>query len=184
MRHSEEAALIPHYEKHVEYHSTITDNSVRRIYEMFSEHVDFAVNGSPSFLDLGCGTGKWLRFLVNEIPNSIGLGVDCSRNRIQKAISEGSNRINYYVGDINDIVRTAPPSQVASAFETFEHLVDPLQVIRDLSHRSQWLVGSVPLNHAYKAHLQVYESVEDVTERLGVNVISSDKKNAFFVKEL
>lgn len=56
-----------------------------------------------SVLDLGCGTGELSQLLSEKLPQSSVTGVDSSKEMLEKAKAQGSDRVGYKLGDVESL---------------------------------------------------------------------------------
>ena len=90
---------------------------------------NFAIKSGDSFLDLGCGFGRFLEYLINNHPNKDFeyIGYDSSPEMIERTkerFPDYSSRL--FVKDITLPIRHTPKVVISSA--VFIHLASPDQV--------------------------------------------------------
>lgn len=172
--YEEERALQNHYDRNPNYWSTVgSAKAISSILEQLEVYPVFEGRA----LDLGCGDGRLSVFLAKYFGMSVD-GIDMSSTRIEKGIESAHflnlTKVSLKVGDIYDFVEnTHKRYDLIAAFEVLEHLVDPIRVIKEARKRLKndgWMIGSVPINFPYEAHLQVFPTVEDA-----LRVFSPDK---------
>jgi len=167
IKHEKEKQLLSHYNSNVTYFSPIDIDMFNKIIAWF----DLKIYTQSNVLDIGCGTGV----IANHIHEKYGAmvsGIDYSEERIKVARNNSSGSA-FYFGDVNIIIEDFKDNtfDLITVFETLEHLVDPVNI---LSHCKRilkpdgLLIGSIPIDHKYIAHIQYYESLEDVEKQLGV----------------
>lgn len=152
-----EADLVELYNGSPRYYSPLRDVTIGDIAAM----VDVELVGPG--LDLGCGDGR----LAGSTPGALD-GIDISETRVQAARATDGYR-QLVVGDLYDLQVLPGPYETIYAIEVLEHLADPITVITmaldRLAPRGA-LLATVPLQLPGRAHLQVYDSVEDAKHRL------------------
>ena len=159
--HPREKALIPHYDNHPVYYSPVANPN------FVTAMLEFAVPRfrltTRSVLDVGCGNGR----LAGNLPEFIHVtGIDYSTVRIELARKQ---RGDYHCVDIYDFmektVSLGLTFDLVVMVEIIEHLEEPIRAL-NLARRLGPVVGTVPVNLPYVAHLQVYESHDDVVQKL------------------
>ena len=158
-----EKELLKHYNNNVNYHS----QSPERSWSLFREHVD--ITPASRVLDLGCGDGRWLNYLHEEY-NCKLYGVDYSRERIKKAREMSNSDIRYWNQDAYSFTKNYKVDKWGKfdyvlMVEFLEHLENPKRILKRLKQISKNIIGTVPLNFPYKAHLQVFKSEQDFKSR-------------------
>lgn len=150
----QERDLIAHYEAHPQYYSPAGSRHWVRLLE------EFAGTEYDTVLDIGCGDGR----LGDHLPKFAVTGVDVSPTRIGIARTARPWG-DWHCADLYQWLEECEESyDLAVAVEVLEHLDDPLRVIDAALRLAPVLVGSVPVNMPYEAHLQVYEN-EDALNR-------------------
>jgi 2-polyprenyl-3-methyl-5-hydroxy-6-metoxy-1,4-benzoquinol methylase len=177
-----EMGLLSHYNNHPNYWSSINNkDNINRLIDLSGLSIE-----GKEVLDMGCGDGRLLKIL-----EGLGIkryvGVDYSSIRIDKAkrIESGID-FEFFNSSAQDFLsKDIGRYDVCFMFEFIEHLENPKGVIEATKEKVDYIFGSVPLNHVYEAHLQVYKSNRDVEERLGCKVLFNIKNkhdsNAFFI---
>lgn len=162
-----EKALVQHYDMALEYWSPLKDYGLREIAGVVGAEI------SAPLLDLGCGDGR----LANHVPFSV-VGVDVSQNRIEIAEKKNPGS-EWYCADLYDwLAACSQKFQVIVAIDVLEHLEEPkiaLELAKACLLEDGFILGTVPLNLPYKAHLHVYKSADDV-ECLEPSMVSSTGK--------
>ena len=159
--HQQEANLKRHYNRALRYYSPL---NTAGYFATLCEALDYEPD-VRRVLDLGCGDG---RLLAHINPGSY-VGVDYAGNRIGLAQTIAGNRFNaqFRVGDVYQHLDTTTDTYTLTvAVETLEHLEEPARVVDAARRVSDTVVGTVPVNMPYHAHLQVYETLEDVYDQL------------------
>lgn len=152
-----EINLLDHYNKHVDYTSVNPEWGFKQL--------PIQIDSSMRILDLGCGDGRWSRFIKHTYGCHV-TGVDFSVNRIEKARSLSTN-IEYYCDNAYDFVTNykGPKFDYCILTETIEHLEHPEKLLNDLQGISNGLMGTVPKNFPFLSHLQVFKSAKEFRER-------------------
>lgn len=170
IKHNEEKKLLSHYNKHPDYYSPLDHNNL--------DHIISKLTGSSpeqieSVLDMGCGDGR----LSQYFQTAEYVGVDYSEVRIKKA-KKTFEEATFEQCDIN-LFECNRKFDVVCFFEVLEHLKEPKEII-DRFRVVGTVIGTVPIDMPYKAHLQVFKTKKEVEKRLNVNVIITGKKHFFF----
>lgn len=101
----------------------------------------FVSKKNISVLDIGCGTGEFLKYLPKKIIKS---GVEINSQAL-KYIDQ--SQINLYIGNLNEIDFKKQQFDCIVLFHVLEHLPDPqksLKIIHKLLKKNGLLVFSVP----------------------------------------
>lgn len=143
-----------------------------------------SIEENSTVLDIGCGTGRFLNYLMKSKKNVRAMGIDVSKEAIAVAQSKG---LNCQVVDIN-----SPDFELAEicdyiiVAEVLEHIPHPEALLLKLKgnyrkalfisipnigyypHRIRMLLGSFPVQTRWHPaeHLR-YWTVADFTEWLG-----------------
>lgn len=157
--YSREVALLEHYERHPVYYSPL---AYRGYFTALCEALDFEPD-TRRVLDLGCGDGR----LLHHIAPGTYTGIDYSPTRVGVAGGLWPQH-TFMVADVYKYLDTyqADPFTLTVAVETLEHLENPMRVIDAALQVSDAVVGTVPVDMPYEAHLQVFETVDDVDTQL------------------
>lgn len=171
MTPEKELALLPHYEKHLNYYSPVPA-MFQPAMEGLGLWVKF-IKHRKHVLDLGCGDGRLLLELARKY-NTTGFGIDYSEIRIAKARAEYTRIFGHLYGPPitfqQQSIQVAIKGTVTTLydfcfmFEVLEHLQNPRAVLDRI--KTPIVVGSVPINMPYVAHLQVYETIDDLKTKL------------------
>lgn len=169
-RYDTEAALMPHYDDNLQYYSPLQDrDETRKIFDA----VGIRPERAGSVLDVGCGDG---RLAAHFLPRTQFVGVDASEPRVQMAVGKFPNH-QWFCGDVYAVLEdldqirqddndNEPLFDLGVAVEVLEHLENPEHVVELMRRLCVTVLGTVPINMPYEAHLQVYEDVDAVHERL------------------
>jgi SAM-dependent methyltransferase len=163
---SREKELLGHYDRNPRYYSPLHKHGF--FFDMCS-----ALGFEPDMtrvLDLGCGDGRMVGRLGVECERYVG--VDYSSVRIDAARSiwrfvPGGASCDFLCDDVYDyLASTKERFTLAVAVEVLEHLEDPRTVLDRALSVADAVVGTVPVNMPYVAHLQVYRDERDVMNAL------------------
>jgi 2-polyprenyl-3-methyl-5-hydroxy-6-metoxy-1,4-benzoquinol methylase len=124
-------------------------------------------------LDLGCGDGR-LAWQLAKHGIQLYDGVDYSKRRIEVARAERDAlgmEVNGYAFSYQDAYRFFDLNHLTYstifAIELLEHLEDPQRLVSltlDRLNDNGRLIATVPKNMPYHAHLQVWESEDQLIE--------------------
>jgi len=169
-----ERNLLSHYNKNVNSYSCL---NYCDIFDIF-KNIKYPIQ---SMLDLGCGTGK----ILNSVSPHIYDGVDISSTRIA-AVRGKFPQYNFHIKDMNIfLAETSSTYDIITIFETLEHMDNPTKIVtkcKERLNKGGMIIGSVPVNLPYKAHLHIFKTYDDI-EKLGVSVIHRDEKHFYFIYE-
>lgn len=147
------------------------------------EFLEFTPAGGDRALDLGCGDGRLSIWLAAQHGMHVD-GVDYSAVRIGRAIEAAGREglsCQFVCGDLHGFLDGCEGRyDLITIFEVLEHLECPEEVIarcRELLTPDGSVVGSVPINMPYTAHLQVFQTIEDVIRRLAPQGIVRDRRH-------
>lgn len=184
-----ELELVAHYDANPEYYSAEPSHA-------FSHFPAFAPG---QVLDLGCGDGRLLHTLVRmhrHAGRALGryLGIDYSKVRIDRARAAlqalelpAGVEAKFEFGNAHDhldgLIAQQRRFDTTFMFEFLEHLEAPTTLMRKVAQVSRRIMGSVPLRHPYPAHLQVYETIDEVVERVTSDraIFCLDHGHVFFI---
>lgn len=163
-KYKSENELVNHYEAHPQYYSPVKNityfNDCMRGFNIELREI-------KNILDIGCGDGTISKFIPENV---LYTGVDYSPTRIKIANQSSKNNNHKFIYDcareyvIND---TCGSYDLITAFEFLEHIVNPKELIDMLlSKYKSTVVGTVPVNMPYKAHLSVWEDVDQLKQDL------------------
>jgi len=146
-----EKKLMPH---NVEYYSPMCESTVETILGL----LEFEFGGKG--VDLGCGTGWFVNYMNERGMHTIG--IDYSVVRINVARSRYP-LCGFMYSIIQEVLDT---ENITDWFlwDVIEHLEDPLGILDAIKGR---IWASIPIQHEYVAHLQVFVDVKDIFSRLG-----------------
>lgn len=163
--YKEEQDLLSHYNSNPEYYSPINSHDgVDRMRRIFGLNPDIQY----SVLDVGCGDGR----LAKYWPSAVVTGVDYSPVRIELA---QQNPGTWICSDVYDFVEfTDGTWDLGVAVEVLEHLKEPGRLIQSMRFVCNRIVGTVPVNMPYYAHLSVFETEQAVKDKLNPDTIVKD----------
>ena len=177
-----EMGLLSHYNNHPKYWSSINNKeNIKRLMDMSGVIMD-----GKEVLDMGCGDGRLLGILEGfGIKRYVGVDYSSVRIDIAKRVKSGID-FEFFNSSAQDFLsKDVGRYDVCFMFEFIEHLENPRGIIEATKEKVEYIFGSVPLNHEYEAHLQVFKSNKDVEDRLGCEVLFNIKNkhdsNAFFI---
>jgi 2-polyprenyl-3-methyl-5-hydroxy-6-metoxy-1,4-benzoquinol methylase len=170
-RYEKEENLKKHYDSNLVYYSTNIDEILESI---GYENIYTTNQNTFKVLDLGCGDGRACFKLAKKILNTDRksanfqiVGVDYSQPRIDLANTKtNSDSIKFVCEDIHNYLDSCIENNIKFdliiANEVIEHLENPREVVDKLKKISNWVVGTVPINLPYIAHLNVWKTVIDI----------------------
>lgn len=160
-----EQELILHYNSHVKYYSPVREDTIDAIIKKLEMHL----SSPPLYvLDLGCGTGWFAHYM--HLMDHMVIGVDFAIERIRRAASEHPGP-EYVCTDIHEFLSRPKPFSfdIITLWDVLEHLVDPALLLeaanKNLAPGGK-IYASIPKDHEYIAHLQVYKNRQQVHEQL------------------
>ena len=179
--YKKEKELLKHYNKNINYSS----ENPKASWPLLEKHTD--INQSTRILDLGCGDGRWSRYLHSRYGCKV-YGVNFSSKRIDRARELSDKKIRYWSQDAYTFIENYNFKQWGKfdyvlMVEFLEHLEDPERVLKRLSKIAHNIVGTVPLNFPYVAHLQVFKTEEEFASRFpewDIKTFVKDNKNIHF----
>lgn len=121
-------------------------------------------------LDVGCGHGRFSRHVASLDFVDAVVGIDYSGERIKRAKkfaeSEGLDNVTFIEASVYDFIQDPIMGyNTIAVYETLEHLERPRVVInglKDMLIDGGVIVGSLPINHEFKAHLKVWRTIGEV----------------------
>ena len=163
MTYLQESNLKRHYERTLRYYSPL---ATAGYFTKLCEQLDYEPD-LRRVLDLGCGDGR----LLAHIEPGDYHGVDYAMNRVGLARliarDQGCRNYRFTVADVYQHVEATDETYTLTvAVETLEHLENPARVVTAATNISDAVVATVPVNMPYHAHLQVYETEQDVIDQL------------------
>ena len=175
-KYPREQDLIPHYDKHGYYYSPIGGKVGALFLEKFLNDLNIDIDSLDSVLDLGCGDGR-LSSLLSVSKNYVG--VDYSNVRIKKA-KETYPKRRFYHDDLHNFVdsNNLRFHDLIVCVEVLEHLEDPkllLDKLKEKKDKNAIIIGTLPINLPYVAHLQTWKTSEEVIDHLSPTLIKERK---------
>ena len=176
IKYKKEGDLIPHYDKHGYYYSPIGGSVGESFAQKFFDDLSVDVGNVKSVLDLGCGNGRLSRLLK---PSVHYVGVDYSSVRIDNAKNAYPQR-QFHLQDLHEFVELSELDSydLIVCIEVLEHLEDPrllLDTIKQKKNNDAPIVGTVPIDLPYKAHLQTWKTDDEVISHLSPTLIARRK---------
>jgi len=99
--------------------------------------------GPRAALDLGCGNGFYLKMLKKTFPLCMSLGVDKSKDAVDKA-KQRNDGVTYYCGDFGSYIREGG-WDVISLWGVLEHLKSPKKVLKEIAEKKPcYIISCVP----------------------------------------
>jgi 2-polyprenyl-3-methyl-5-hydroxy-6-metoxy-1,4-benzoquinol methylase len=174
--HKREEGLLGHYNSNPSYYSSITLPVIETLIK--KSRIDSLHN--LNVLDIGCGDGRLLPMLENLGIKSY-TGVDYSSVRTDIAGKIETNiQVDIITNSVQDFLNTNDKQfDIVFIFEVLEHLEQPELVIESLKKVCNNIIGSVPINMPYEAHLQVYRNINEVQSQLKCKVFHTNQKHFF-----
>lgn len=124
-------------------HRDVVETEVRPRWVLALRHIP----QGASVLDVGCGTGAFMRYLIEQRPDVTVEGTDISAVAVERAVADG---LRAFTADL-----TSEPLErsydVVTCFETIEHIHDAEQVLVAMRDAGRRLVISCP-NIGYLEH--------------------------------
>lgn len=177
----EENDLVKHYDENLNYSTPITLSVLdKTFYQLGLDPI------GSSFLDLGCGNGMISYLLLNKYKASKVVGVDFSKKRIERAKSL-FHGVQFICADVYKYAEfTDEKFDFIMLFEILEHLKRPdilLYLCKNRLNKGGKIICSLPIKMHYKTHLQNYNNIEDVENKLHVSYLFSisDKHSIFVI---
>lgn len=102
------------------------------IYNILIDFIPFSKNEPIKILDIGCGTGTFVKILKEVFPDSKVTGLDFSKNMIEIAkekLDEYKNDINFLVGDFNKLNIYRQFDLIVSSF-ALHHIPSDIEKLR------------------------------------------------------
>jgi 2-polyprenyl-3-methyl-5-hydroxy-6-metoxy-1,4-benzoquinol methylase len=162
----------------------------KALYDWLRQHA--ALEGGV--LDVGCGGGKWVRYLRRQGIDAVGIEPSTA---IYERFLQSESDI-FTLGDIEALVGTGSRYPVITAFDVLEHVPQPglfLEALVQLLTPSGRLFISTPDGgsvtarlmgrywyHYNQFHLSVFSerSLKRAVEQSGLHVVSADHRSKYF----
>jgi 2-polyprenyl-3-methyl-5-hydroxy-6-metoxy-1,4-benzoquinol methylase len=128
------------------YDKGLTEKIEKKRLYFYEDLKCFLKKGSYTLLEIGCGTGYGLNYLLKFFPEYKMTGFDISSIAIKKA-SEINNKIFFSVFD----VLKQPVNEnydYMLIIQTLEHFSCPFEIIDKCIEHCKFLIVSVPYKHA------------------------------------
>jgi 2-polyprenyl-3-methyl-5-hydroxy-6-metoxy-1,4-benzoquinol methylase len=163
-KYKKENDLVEHYEAHPKYYSPVKNESY---FFNCLKRFNIDIESTNHILDIGCGDGRISKYIPEHIKYT---GVDYSPTRIKIANeSNDKSNHNFVYNCAREFVFSAEPQKydLITAFEFLEHIVNPKELIEELLNKQNCtIIGTVPINMPYKAHLSVWKNEKELKEDL------------------
>ncbi len=136
----------------------------------------------PKILEIGCAEGLYLLEAVKLHPESICVGMDISKPKIERAVVD--DRIIYLQGDWDNIPFASNSFDLVIASEVFEHSLNPKHLRDQIFRVGSTLITTVPIKEEQhtdplkdkSGHLQVFnpESFKSLFSNIQYEYIDGD----------
>lgn len=144
----------------------LTAEVARRFYEdlepyhnfddSLEQEFDFAeVPEEGTMLDVGCGAGHWLRYVIERRPRLRVWGLDYSPKALKKAALNAPGAV-LACSDVIDHPFTPNAFDLITCWGSLEHFYDPIGAVRAMARISPRLVLLVPLDPSSEADQPVF----------------------------
>ena len=179
-KYKQENDLVEHYEAHPKYYSPVKN---RNYFFNCLKKFDVNIELVSHVLDIGCGDGRICKYIPARIKYT---GVDYSPTRINIANeSNDKPNHNFVYNCAREFVLNSETQKydLICAFEFLEHIIDPKELINHLLNTQNcFIVGTVPINIPYKAHLSVWKDEQELQSDLNPDsfFISKGHFNCFW----
>jgi ubiquinone/menaquinone biosynthesis C-methylase UbiE len=175
-----------------------SSDKINRLKQIF---YDLNINRSGNILDIGCGTGVLVPFLLKKSSNECHLfEVDLSKKMLRenkKKCSDISSLINYIHADTHNLPFKQRRFNFVVCFEVLPHLSDQLIALKEWKRVLAvggyllilHLMGSKILN-AYHAsvntiiahdHLLPLNQEKEIIKQLGLNIIEAIERDDLYL---
>src|SRR3990172_4281902 len=92
-----------------------------------------ALDGSRGrALEVGCGSGRFLRALCSSVPHLQGHGCDIDERALAGAVRSGDG-CHYLRANMTHLPYASASFQVVLAFDVLEHLADPSPAVAEIA---------------------------------------------------
>lgn len=116
----------------------------------------YSIEDGKSVIDLGCGTGHFLRAIKQHRPHCQLTGVDYSGTVINR-LKQTDPGIEWLEADVTDTGLNKKYDYVLS-FETIEHLDEPAALISEIARLSQWrTIITCPYDDSFQSREHVWK---------------------------
>jgi len=133
------------YEKYPRFHAVMAEDSGQSVLSSLESHVLPLIPGLTDrlsrgirVLDVGCGSGRIMNHLAKLYPESRFTGIDLSREAIQTARAEASEKgignIEFIVRDVSDLEASAEPGvfDFITTFDAIHDQAKPFEVLKGI----------------------------------------------------
>lgn len=138
------------------------------------------INPEKSIIDVGCGRGEWLKYLLDKTKSRL-YGCDVSPVRLQRAKDLLNGEVNLFESDINNLMYRNNSFEQSTALEVIEHLPDWKKGIEELVRiSSEKIVITVPYDENLK-----YQKCQNCGEDASLygHFHSFGEEDFFYLKE-
>ena len=119
---------------HIKHSQKILEKTADMRMVIYNERIDklFGRISSPvkTVLEVGCGTGKFLRLLKESKPQLKFTGIDISHEAVKLAKENGVNCLEFSAEEFAE--KSKEQYDLILAFELLEHVFDPISLIKVL----------------------------------------------------
>jgi 2-polyprenyl-3-methyl-5-hydroxy-6-metoxy-1,4-benzoquinol methylase len=141
----------------------------------------FSVKGN--ILDAGCGHGRLVQYVAPLPGVDRVVGFDYSPKRIARANAANKHaNVSFAVGSVYDF-KSDLKFDLITMFEVLEHLEQPAAAIRNMHQlltEHGLIVGSCPINNAWKTHMKVWKNADAFRSELPMLQIF-EVRDSYFV---
>lgn len=133
----------------VDYYSTVVPYDVP-LSKILMHYIEQSSN--DAVVDLGCGSGMWLRFLANQFPQKQFFGIDFCKPALRLAIiksrlGNGIPNVHFALGDIRRNLCYPKHVGLFMSLGVIEHFSNHLNILRNWTDRMEkgsYLLLTVP----------------------------------------
>lgn len=179
-KYKREIDLIPHYDDNLKYYSPV---SVEKYFTQMLEKFNIILDQKLKILDIGCGDGRVFNY-VKHVSNYVGVDYSAKRVEMARNLYNKFENCSFIHSCVREYINnTNIDFDVVTAFEFLEHVVEPQCIIETILNKCDKIkiVGTVPANLPYKAHLSVWKNIDEVRSSLSPNQIYMDDNNRHFI---
>jgi ubiquinone/menaquinone biosynthesis C-methylase UbiE len=133
------------YERYPRFHAVMAEDSGQSVLSSLESHVLPLIPGLTDrlsrgirVLDVGCGSGRIMNHLAKLYPESRFTGIDLSREAIQTARAEASEKgignVEFIVRDVSDLEASAEPGvfDFITTFDAIHDQAKPFEVLKGI----------------------------------------------------
>jgi len=161
--HAREAALLPNYNRKLDYYSPASPPGLYRLLE------EVGAPTTGSMLDVGCGDGRAAQYAIQH--DMTYVGIDYSPDRVNKARGHyrtvpAAHPPVFACGDLyTTLPHFATGISLIFCCELLEHLEEPAKIWAEMKRivaADGMVVCSCPVNMPHENHLQVFENEDEL----------------------